>query len=194
MYLKCIYPYATRRNLFQRLFRKNKTYEIPPSLEGRYNDLIGVMISWMRERNFIGEQLQSDSVIKFKPSTSAIGGSLYLGIATFNLRRLVLDTQDENGRTPLENYLHLISDNANGVVQPLSDFINLIDSLVAFYPEELLDCIINKIYRALCTFGDKEEWDAWVYLHQTQPFLWVTFLVQFLLYRYSDPRMMVQTR
>lgn len=192
MYLKCVYPYVERPSLWARIFRKKKSFEIPPSLEGRYNDLIGMMISWMKERKFIEKRdLNEEFGIKYIPTAGGIQNPLYLGIATFNLRRLILNTVDEKGRTPLESYLHLISDNENGMYYPLSGFITLIDTLVAFYPEELLDCIVNKVYRALSTFNDDEQWKDWVLLHQQHPYLWITFFVQFLLYRYSDPRIMV---
>lgn len=193
MYLKCTYPYVERPSLWSRLFKKKKSFEIPPSLEGRYNDLIGVLIAWMKERQFIQSRDKNDEFgIKYIPTPGNLSTPSYLGIATFNLRRLILDETDEKGRTPLESYLHLISDHANGIYYPLSDFISLIDSLVAFYPEELLDCIVNKVYRSVATFSNKDEWNDWVLLHQYHPYLWITFYIQFLLYRYSDPRLMVR--
>ena len=180
----CRYPYLKKIPFWKRPFIKHKEPEILPSDEGRYNALIKYVLEWMESRSFFKLQITGENEFVCIPYPYDQHPGLkrsFHQIMTFNMRTLV----NEEGWIALTG---LLMDENNG--RGTTDFIQLINTLISLFPEEMINTLISKLYRGVSSIVERQDrWEEWAQVHRNHPYVWIALLCNVLTYRFGDPRL-----
>ena len=179
------FPYIKPHTLWTWLFGyKERTYDIPDTLRGQYENMVYYVLRLMVSRGFFSTiQISERGELSAPLSPEAVQGSCpYATILTFNMRRL----PDEEAVAELLAHIQ-DTDRTRGV----TDYIALSTVLSTLYPESLLNMVINKTYRGLASIDNGFEEGAFEDLHVEYPYLWVVIFMNQLAIRFSEPRVVM---
>lgn len=179
------YPYIKPHTPWTWLFGyKERSYDIPDTLRGQYENMVYYVLRWMATRGFFsGVHISDRGELSAPLSPEAIQGSCpYAIILTFNMRRL----PDEDAVAELLDHTR-DTDRTRGI----TDYISLSTALATLYPESLINLVINKTYRGLASIDNGFEESAFEDLHTTYPYLWIMIFMNQLAIRFSEPRVVM---
>lgn len=175
------YPYYTTRPLST---PRPSDYDVPEHMRAQYENMTLFILKWMTMRRFFSEVSISD----FGEIRAVISEDARTGTCPFSI---ILKTNLRTLADPatLTQFLERIQDTTEQT--GVTDYINLISTIAATYPETLVNQVVNKVYRAVTSISYGVPDEVWVEIHSTHPYLWMVMYMNILANRYSDPRLVM---